>query len=714
MRPVVRLLVVLLLVSCWVAPGSADMVFPARLELVELEAGLFEVRFNLPVQNGVLLKARPVIPPLCIDRSSPTETATQIEYTLTWQVKCPLEGLSGQTVGVDGLLGSRVDVLLNIRTLDGRYYSTVLKPAKSRYVIPEPPEWRNLLGVALQDGMYDAFMRVEVVLLLWLVVLLGIPRRIALTAILGGGLAFAVAQALARDNLLLLPPVLPAVLILLLVLYKAGRMAVERTPSTANRPPARFNGMLFGGMLGVLYGGAVAGVEMAQEWSQLEQVAVSASYNLGVLAALLVLWFMWVEFYWILSRVPLAGDETRRRLKLAINTGILAFGLLLYLLSAPSILSLVQASAPLSFMFMALLLGIHSNRAGQGVIAALMILALIGGLILGSHGLDLPGAAVLVPLTLFIFAAALLQRKPATHFMVMVLLLGALYISAQASLFIQENLSRPVAHVAGNGVLAVTLFLLGRGLSKEQSVRVAGVLGVTVALVLWGQASVAWLHTTVVTDYAQGILRLPLLSLGLLFLALLLWPRRSRVAAHLGVAVRKPVAHLVLPVLAILLVQVGNLTVGNPLFEHNAPGADQAQRIFEKMLSQTYTAFNLEDEEKLYRQLSENVGDNLVEDLYLDSRRRLNSGVREGAEVTVKEVKVRQVGAPLESSAANDSFAYEVEWMVTARVKHLQHIHHRRNSYSGVLKIRSEDGKWKLEQIDLISEDRAIVAGAPT
>jgi hypothetical protein len=268
--------------------------------------------------------------------------------------------------------------------------------------------------------------------------------------------------------------------------------------------------------------------------------------------------------------------------------------------------------------------------------------------------------------------------------------------------------------MAGNGALAVMLFLLGRGMSKQQSVRVAGMLGVAVALVLWGQATVAWLHATLITDYALGILRLPALSLGLLFLALLLWPRRSKVAAHLGVAVRKPVIHLVLPVLAVLLIQLGNLSVRNPVFEHNAPRAEQAQRIFERMLGQTYTAFNLEDEEQLYRQLSENVGDDLVEDLYLDSRRRLNSGVREGAEVTVKDVTVRQVGAPLESSAANDSFAYEVEWMVTARVKHLQHIHHRRNSYAGVLQIRAEDGRWKLEQIDLISEDRAIVAGAPS
>jgi hypothetical protein len=74
---------------------------------------------------------------------------------------------------------------------------------------------------------------------------------------------------------------------------------------------------------------------------------------------------------------------------------------------------------------------------------------------------------------------------------------------------------------------------------------------------------------------------------------------------------------------------------------------------------------------------------------------------------------VQKVGALLEDSAVGDAFAYDVEWVVTARVRHLQHVHHRRNIYTGVLKIRAEGGKWKLEQVDLKSEDRSIVAGGP-
>jgi hypothetical protein len=182
------------------------------------------------------------------------------------------------------------------------------------------------------------------------------------------------------------------------------------------------------------------------------------------------------------------------------------------------------------------------------------------------------------------------------------------------------------------------------------------------------------------------------------------------VAAHLNVNTRKPVGHLVLLILAVFFLNVGTIQAKNPMFDQDAPRPEQARRILETVLTNTYSAFNLKDEEQLYKQLSESVGDDLVEDLYLDSRRRLTSGVRQGSEVTVKNVSVLKVGTPLlEGRGASDQFAYEVEWVVTARVRHLQHVHHRKNRYVGVLKIRVDDGKWKVEQVDLESEERAIV-----
>jgi hypothetical protein len=64
-------------------------------------------------------------------------------------------------------------------------------------------------------------------------------------------------------------------------------------------------------------------------------------------------------------------------------------------------------------------------------------------------------------------------------------------------------------------------------------------------------------NTTVATDFAMGFTRLPLISLLLLLSAALVWPRRSRIAQHLDILLRTPVAHLVLLTSAVFLGGVG-------------------------------------------------------------------------------------------------------------------------------------------------------------
>jgi hypothetical protein len=300
---------------------------------------------------------------------------------------------------------------------------------------------------------------------------------------------------------------------------------------------------------------------------------------------------------------------------------------------------------------------------------------------------------------------------------VIIVALAVLYAATQTGLFIQGNLSKPLAQMAGNGILAGFLFLAGSSFAGRQGahfspgIRLAGAIGSAVALLVWGQGYANWLHTTFIADYAMGFIRIPLLSLIMVLMAAIAWPRRSKVAAHLNVDTRKQVGHIVLLVLAVFLLNVGTIQAQNPMFERNAPGPAQARRILEIVLTNTYSAFNLKDEEQLYQQLSESVGDDLVEDLYLDSRRRLTSGVRQGSEVTVKKVRVLKVGAPLKDAGSSGDFAYHCEWVVIARVRHLQHVHHRKNMYTGTLKIRADDGQWKIEQVDLESEDRVVVPG---
>jgi hypothetical protein len=78
---------------------------------------------------------------------------------------------------------------------------------------------------------------------------------------------------------------------------------------------------------------------------------------------------------------------------------------------------------------------------------------------------------------------------------------------------------------------------------------------------------------------------------------------------------------------------LGTLRVDIPFHEPDAPSAAEASRVMDILLTDTYLAFNLTDEDAAFDRLAHNLSEDLVADVYLDSRRRLTAGTREGAEV---------------------------------------------------------------------------------
>ena len=204
-------------------------------------------------------------------------------------------------------------------------------------------------------------------------------------------------------------------------------------------------------------------------------------------------------------------------------------------------------------------------------------------------------------------------------------------------------------------------------------------------------------------DWAMAKLRIPVFSLVALALC------AGALARIKHVRVRRGVAGVLL-IMAFVLLPYGVARAAVPFMAPEAPSSKQARRIIEPMLSEIYRALNLEDEAQTYDQLAEQVSGALVTDLYLDSRRRLVAGTREGASVVVKRVEVLEVGEP--TGVEGQSPSYPCRWTVTARVTHWQHIHDRRNTYEGSLRLTVEDDQWKLESLDLRSEEREVVQGS--
>jgi hypothetical protein len=292
--------------------------------------------------------------------------------------------------------------------------------------------------------------------------------------------------------------------------------------------------------------------------------------------------------------------------------------------------------------------------------------------------------------------------------------LAGLYQGFHAGQILRADSVLPVANAAGLGVIVVGVFFVcsrfvsAMGSHEIPSLRVPGFVVLALAG-LWQLAEYAdWVRGPVASDLAMGLARLPLLSVLFLVAAWLAWPRRRRFATD--EITKKQSIHWLLLGLSFFLLPLGTLRLDIPFYSPDAPSAAEASRVMSTLLSDTYLAFNLADEDAAFDRLARNLSQDLVADVYLDSRRRLRAGTREGAEVRVRDVSVVEVDEAI--ATAGKAFTYPCQWVVTARVRHLQHIHNRQNVYVGELTLQIEDDGWKIGGLNLLSEERVILSWA--
>ncbi len=113
----------LALVGGW--PAAAHQFAPALLELEERPDDLISVRFKQPIVRVQGSQLRPVLPVECAGVGNPVVTQEGTGIKARWEIRCP-NGLTGKTVGVEGIATSQAEVLLRVALRDGRKLRQVL------------------------------------------------------------------------------------------------------------------------------------------------------------------------------------------------------------------------------------------------------------------------------------------------------------------------------------------------------------------------------------------------------------------------------------------------------------------------------------------------------------------------------------------------------------------------------------------------------------
>ncbi|UCC28786.1 MAG: HupE/UreJ family protein, partial [Phycisphaerales bacterium] len=612
----------------------ADLTNPSTLTLKETSPSRFTVELTLPIIQGRVLKARPVLPDVCVIEGAAEVQGDGSKVVRTWAMVCDPNDMVGTAIGVQGLLGTSLDVQLTIETLDGRKYVGQLRPTQAYFLVPPSPTMQSMVVDIGGAAVRQVLRRPELGILILLCVVFGL-RLPGLFASAGAfAMALALGQWLKTENWIGVSSFLPVTLTAVMGLAVALSIIQENAPAT--RAGWGISSGLMA-LMGVFYGGGGLPVEMVL--SRSEQRLAFLFSALGTLAGLALVILCAGQLH---ALVASCRETIRQRLRfwIAYLGGVAACTVGLYQSTAPFFVGGVTPAIPLAALLGAIALGAWCGAQSPtlrfflpGVAGCVVIL----GMVLSLRGISLPQTTLALYGSLTLVGLLLVWPVHWPGWAVLALVaVFSLYHGAHAGGVLRESVALPVAQATAMIVLLVFLFLAARHYAAHRSpggvaVRFFG-LATALLAVLWRFAEYGdWIGGDVAVEATIGLFRLPVLTIILALAALLAWPRRRRFQPSL--AKRALPTHWCLLLVALFTVSVAGVGVRNPFYTPRAPTAAEARPIMAMLLTDTYLAFNLPDEDAAFDRLAHNLSENLVAGVYLDSRRRLTAGTRKGAEV---------------------------------------------------------------------------------
>jgi hypothetical protein len=195
--------------------------------------------------------------------------------------------------------------------------------------------------------------------------------------------------------------------------------------------------------------------------------------------------------------------------------------------------------------------------------------------------------------------------------------------------------------------------------------------------------------------------RIPLLSLALLLGTIPLVVGIGRKGGQ-GRSVRRPVLTGVIMVLG----AVGVWPLAGVRLTAAAPGAaleqEQKEQLLERLLTNVYRAFDLREEEAVYDKLALTVAGDLLEEIYLQSRRSFVVEKAGGAQARVENIAIEQVEAERDGLG----FRLDAEWAASGSVGHWGHTHLRTNRYRALITVQPRHGSWRITEMEILEETR--------
>jgi len=275
----------LFLVGALLTPrgATAHALAPSLLSLEESEGGRVEATWKTPLKKVPGSKLVPELPPHCRTLG---EGRSRVEGTagiLRWTLDCSPGGLVGHEIGVEGIAGSRADVLLRVVLPDGRSYREVLNAERSHVRVPARQSTFSVVRSYLVMGAGHLLGGADHVLfVLALFGIVGWGRSLFWT-ITSFTVGHSLTLSLATLGLVRFPSSLAEALIALSIVLAAVELARPERAGLLRRRPW-FMALAFGLLHGLGFAGALSEVGLPAGEIPLALFSFNLGIELGQLA----------------------------------------------------------------------------------------------------------------------------------------------------------------------------------------------------------------------------------------------------------------------------------------------------------------------------------------------------------------------------------------------------------------------------------------------
>lgn len=282
----IRALIFLILVAVAAFAGlaRANDIQAALLDIREAEDGWFDATFKVPLKGAEVIAITPVF----------SDDIMQFGSTVTREVTGAMlqtsryHALDGSIVGmkitIAGLLTQQVDVLLQVKLVDGTSHSAILKPSAPHYTIPAVEDLRSVATGYTTMGIGHILSGFDHLLFVLALILLIRDRWTLLKAITAFTLAHSITLALASLGLVSVPSKPTEAVIALSIVFLALEILRQAngTGGIAVQSPwiVAFG---FGLVHGLGFAGALSEVGLPQHAIPLALLAFNVGVEIGQL-----------------------------------------------------------------------------------------------------------------------------------------------------------------------------------------------------------------------------------------------------------------------------------------------------------------------------------------------------------------------------------------------------------------------------------------------